>query len=224
MEKSAKKKQVEETQSLSENKNEITRRFFSKQLAGLGIFSGLVAASAAKTASAWLDGGFHEREDLADALKVLVKTYGDTRPYPHKFNDAFVKALLRNLDFAVRHGFEKEWAQHEADVLGAVFERHIKPAIKKTGRKDFFLWGIFERTSCSYQLYEHIDIKDGERIFPCPYKPVLEEIQKGLGTYKITWNDVCEKWCRLKWEAFARKSGEIKFQVDPGETCRVYIT
>jgi len=222
MENSTKKKRVDETQPFVKKENEMPRRIFTKKMVGLGIFSSLVAVSTAQLVSAWLDGGFHQREDLADALKVLVKTYGNTRPYPHKFNDALVKALLRNLDFAVRHGLEKEWADHEADVLGAVFERHINPAIKKTGRKDFFLWGIFERTSCSYQLYEHIDVKDGERTFPCPYKPILEEIQKGLGTYKITWNDVCEKWCRLRWEAFARKAGGVKFKVEPGETCRVY--
>jgi len=74
MEKSAKKKQVEETQSLSENKNEITRRFFSKQLAGLGIFSGLVAASAAKTASAWLDGGFQKPTPHQENLALSAQT------------------------------------------------------------------------------------------------------------------------------------------------------
>ena len=224
MENSTEKKQVNETQPFEKDGDTMNRRAFAKKLVGLGMCSGLVAASTAKPASAWLDGGFHERgEELKDALKVLVKTYGDTRPYSHKFNDALVKAFLRNLDFAVRHGLHKEWADHEAEVLGLVFERHINPAIKKTGRKDFFLWGIFERTSCGYQLYEHINVKDGERTFPCPYKSILEQIQKGFGTYKITWSDVCEKWCRLRWEAFAKKAGGVKFDVEPGETCRVYI-
>jgi hypothetical protein len=221
MESATKKKPIQETKPSFMNKT--TRRGFAKKLAGIGMLSGMTTVSLAKPVSAWLDGGLQERKDMEQALKVLIKTYGDTRPYPHKFNDALVKAHLRNLDFAIAHGLEKEWADHEAEVLGAVFERHINPAIQKTGQKDMFLWGIFERTSCSYQLYEHINVKDGERTFPCPYKPILGEIKKGLGTYKITWNDVCAKWCTLRWEAFSKKAGDIKFKVEPGDTCRVYI-
>jgi len=223
MESCDKKVRVDETQPSADNQDTMNRRNFGKKIAGLGVLSSLVAASAVKPASAWLDGGFQGREDMQDAMRVLVKTYGDTKPYPHKFNDALVKAMMRNLDFAMRHGLQKEWADHEAEVLGAVFERHIKPAIKKWGRPDFFLWGIFERTSCGYQLYEKINVKDNERTFPCPYKPVLEEIQKGLGTYKITWDDICKNWCTLRWKAFARKAGGIKFKVEPGDTCRIYI-
>jgi hypothetical protein len=221
MERSIEKERIQEPQPSKEN--EVTRRGFGKALAGLGVVSGLAALGTTKDAYAWLDGGFQEREDLQDALRALVKTYSNTKPYPHKFNDALVKAHLRNLDFAMRHGLEKAFADHEADVLGAVFERHINPAIQRTGRKDMFLWGIFERTSCGYQLYEWIEVKDGERRVPCPYKPILEQIQKSMGTYKITWNDVCKGWCMPRWEAFSKKAGGIKFKVEPGDMCRIYI-
>jgi hypothetical protein len=223
MERSTKKERIEDIEAPVEDEKEMSRRGFAKAVAGLGFLSGIVAVSASKPADAWLDGGFHEREELVDALKALAKTYSDVRPYPHKFNDALVKAHLRNCDFAVRHGLEKEYAGHEAEVLGAVFERHINPAIKRTGREDMFLWGIFERTSCSYQLYEWIEVKDGERRVPCPYKPILEQIQKGMGTYKITWNDVCKGWCMPRWEAFSKKAGDIKFKVETGDMCRIYI-
>jgi hypothetical protein len=223
MENSTTKNQVQQIEAPIKNETEVTRRGFGKTLAGLGFFSGLAALSTAKPAYAWLDGGFQGREDVQDALRALVKTYSNVRPYLHKFNDALVKAHLRNLDFAKKHGLEKDFADHEAQVLGAVFERHINPAIQKTGQKDMFLWGVFERTSCSYQLYEWINVKPGERTFPCPYKPILDEIDKGLGTYTITWNDVCNKWCKMRWEAFSKKAGDIKFGVQPGETCKVYI-
>jgi len=122
----------------------------------------------------------------------------------------------------VRKGVEKEHAEHYVYVLGPVIERHIKKAIPKFG-KDIFLWGIFERTSCSYQLYERIDIKEGERSFPCPFKEILEQIQTNMGTYVITWNDVCQKWCSPVWHGFAKKAGDIKIKVEPGKICKVKL-
>jgi len=201
----------------------MTRRNFAKRAMGLGFLSTLTLLNLPQPALAWLDGKFSERNDLDDALKVLLKTYNSTEPYPHKFNDALVKVHLRNLDFAVRKGLEKEHAEHYVDILGAVIEKYIKKTIPKHG-KDIFLWGVFERTSCSYQLYEHINIKQGERSFPCPFKGVLEQIQNHMGTYVITWNDVCNKWCSLVWHGFAKKAGGIKINIEPGEICKVKLS
>lgn len=210
-------------QHCTKNENEITRRSFAKEMAAFSLLSCLAAVSAPRRAFAWLDGGFPERDDLADALKVIAKTYGHIEPYPRKFNDAIAKTYLRNLDFAIGKGLEEELAEHEARVLGALIERHINPAIKRTGRKDMFLWGIFERTACSYQLYEYIDVKDGERSFPCPFKGMLEQPQKRMGTYKISWSDVCAKSCMLRWKAFAKKAGGVEFTVEPGDICKVKL-
>jgi hypothetical protein len=200
---------------------DMSRRSFSKKLMGIGFLSSLSLTSLPASALAWLDGGFNQREDLADALKVLVKTYSDTRPYPHKFYDALVKMHLSTLDFTVKKGIWKENADNYVQVLGVVVDRHIRKAIEKFG-KDAFLWGIFERTSCSYQLYEHIDIKEGECSFPCPYKKILEQTQKTMGTYTITWEDVHHKWCMPVWNGFAKSVG-IEIKVEPGETCRVKL-
>ncbi len=201
--------------------DDISRRNFAKKLLGIGALSSLTVSIVPEAALAWLDGGFSQREDLADAIKVLVKTYSDTKPYPHKFNDALVKMHLRNLDFAVRKGIWKERAEHYVWTLGVVVDRHIKKGIEMFG-KDAFLWGNFERTSCSYQLYEHIEIKDGERSVPCPFKPILDQIQKGMGTYQITWNAVHNKWCIPVWSGFAKNVG-LKIKVEPGDTCRVKV-
>ena len=198
-----------------------SRRSFAKKLLGIGALSSLAVSSLPEAALAWLDGSFSQRDDLEDAIKVLVKTYSDTKPYPHKFNDALVKMHLRNLDFAVRKGFWKERAEHYVWTLGVVVDRHIKKGIEMFG-KDAFLWGNFERTSCSYQLYDHIEIKDGERLVPCPFKPILDQIQKGMGTYQITWDDVHNKWCIPVWSGFAKNVG-VEIQVEPGETCRVRV-
>ena len=199
----------------------IDRRDFTKKAIAAGLLSALPLLALPEEALAWMDGKFAEREDLADAMKVLVKTYSDTRPYPHKFNDALVKAQLRDIDFIVGKGLHKEFAQHYVDTLGVLVNKYIKTGVEKFG-KDIFLWGTFERTSCSYQLYEHIDISDGQRSFPCPFKPILDQIQKSMGSYTITWDDIHNKWCKLVWNGFAEVAG-VKIKVIPGETCKVQV-
>ena len=200
---------------------EVSRRNFAKKLLGMAAFSSLAVTLLPDAAMAWLDGKFAERKDLEDGIKALVKTYSDTKPYPHKFNDALVKMHLRNLDFCVRQGIWKEHAEHYVWTLGVVVDRHIKKGVEMFG-KDAFLWGNFERTSCSYQLYERITIKEGERSFPCPFKPILDQIGKGMGTYQIKWEDVCSKWCIPVWSGFADNVG-VKIKAEPGETCRVKV-
>ena len=199
----------------------LDRRDFAKKAIAAGFLTALPLLALPEEAFAWMDGKFAEREDLADAMKVLVKTYSDTKPYPHKFNDALVKAQLSDIDFIVGKGLHKEFAQHYVDTLGTLINKYIKTGVEKFG-KDIFLWGIFERTSCSYQLYEHIDISDGQRSFPCPFKPIMDQIQKGMGTYTITWDDVHNKWCKLVWNGFAEVAG-VKIKVIPGETCKVQV-
>jgi hypothetical protein len=199
----------------------MTRRAFAKKAAGISGISLLALMNLPQLAYGWMDGKLAEREDLGDGLKALFKTYSTTDPYPLKFYDGLVKIHLQSLDFAVRKGVEKEHAEHFVYVLGPVFERHIKPAVQKLG-KNIFLWGIFERTGCSYQLYEHINIKEGERTFPCPYKGVLEYLNKNVGTYNIQWNDVCTKWCSLTWNGHAKIAG-VEIKIKPGETCKVAV-
>jgi len=199
----------------------ITRRDFARQAITVGVLSALPLFAVPRAALAWMDGTFCEREDLADAFKMLVRTYSDTRSYPHKFNDALVKAQLSDIDFIVKKGLHKEFAQHYVETLGVLINKYITKGVEKFG-KDIFLWGIFERTSCSYQLYEHIDIADGQRLFPCPYKPILDQVQKGLGTYSITWDDIHNKWCKPVWNGFAEVAG-VKIKVITGETCKVQV-
>jgi hypothetical protein len=209
------------TQSPQGKSSAMTRRDFAKQAVGAGAISVFALISLPPLAYAWMDGKLPERDDLGDAVKALIKTYSITDPYPLKFNDGLVKIHLQSLDFAVRKGLEKEHAEHFVYVLGPVFERHIKPAVQKLG-KNIFLWGIFERTGCSYQLYEHINIKEGERSFPCPYKNILEYLNKEYGTYQIVWNDVCTKWCSLTWNGYAKVAG-VEIKIEPGETCKVSV-
>jgi len=199
----------------------LSRRDFAKKATAAGVLSALTMFSAPQAALAWMDGKINERDDLGDAFKMLIKTYSDTQPYPPKFNDALIKHQLRDIDFAVRKGLDRKFAEHYVLTLGTLINRYIRKGVEKFG-KDTFLWGIFERTSCSYQLYEQINIKDCERSFPCPFKPILDRIDASMGTYKITWDDVHYKWCIPVWTGFAKVAG-VEIQAEPGEICRVRV-
>ncbi len=202
-------------------RNCLSRREFAVKAFGAGTLSSLALLAVPGAARAWMDGTVLERDDLGAAFKALIKTYSDTDPYPHKFNDGLVKLQLRDLDFAVRQGVDKEFAAHYVATLGVLINKYIKKAVEQFG-KDIFLWGIFERTSCAYQLYENIRISKNKRSFPCPFKPILDHRKDTLGTYKITWEDVHNKWCIPVWQGFADVAG-VKIAVSPGETCEVKV-
>ena len=206
-------------------RDRMNRRDFSRTLFAGGVLSALSLITIPDQAEAWLDGNFKNREDLGDALKVIEKTYGDTDPYPHKFNDALSKLLLRDLDFAVRKGIEKEFVEDYVARLGVLVNKHLKKGVDKFG-DDVFLWAMFERTSCGYQLYEYIDIKKGKRSMPCPFKPMLNHLAEELGTLKIAWEDVCSKWCTPTWNGFIKGAGltdRINIKVEPGDICTVRV-
>jgi hypothetical protein len=161
-----------------------------------------------------------QRDDLDDALKSLFMTYDSTRPYPHKFNETITKAQLRGLEFYILKGLEKEYAEHYVTTMGPILKM-IKKGVEKEGAEKALL-GMFEGTTCSYQLFERINVKPGERSFPCPYKGKLDDCKKWLGTFTINWEDVCNKWCIPTWSGFAKEIG-ITLTIHPGEECSVKL-
>ena len=98
---------------------EVSRRTFGKQTL---LLSMLTAIGFPGTAMAFLDkienDKFLQREDLADAVKSLYLTYDAFNHYPHKFNDVLVKLLIRDLDFVVRKGVEKKFAERLCTTAG----------------------------------------------------------------------------------------------------------
>ena len=126
----------------------MNRRDFSRNILAGGVLSALGLITIPERAEAWLDGNFRNRDDLGDALKVVEKTYSDTEPYPHKFNDALVKLLLRDLDFAVKKGVEKEFVEDYVARLGVLVNKHLSKGVDQFGN-DIFLWAMFER----YELF-----------------------------------------------------------------------
>jgi hypothetical protein len=164
---------------------------------------------------------FLQRSDLQDALKSLYMTYDSTSPYPHKFNDVISKGQLECLEFIVSKGLEKEYIEHYVTTMKPILLR-VKQMVEKEG-PDKALYGMFEGTTCSYQLMERIDVKQGERSFPCPYKQALENCKKWLpNRFVLEWKDVHEKLCIPTWQGFAKVIG-VNIAVQPGETCTVKL-
>ena len=138
-----------------------------------------------------------EAADITPAIQMLMQTYTDNMPYPHKFNDALVKCHLTNLDFAVKHNLWQEHVDHEVATLNPILEM-IGERMQTKG-PDHALYGMYEGNSCNYQLFEKIEVLDCERRFQCPYKEMLEIISV-LGTFSITW-ELSEKFGKVPAEA-----------------------
>ncbi|RMF93143.1 MAG: hypothetical protein D6734_10805 [Candidatus Schekmanbacteria bacterium] len=212
--------------------SEISRRDFEKTLLkGAGALSILTFLNSPRAVFASMkfsleDEKFLKRsdEELGYALKSLFMTYDSTSPYPHKFNETITKAQLQALDFYWKKGLGKEYVEHYITTMKPLLARIGKMAKKKGA--EFGLMGMFEGTTCSYQLYERINIKKGERSFPCPFRDKLYDCKQWLGAvtgdFDFELLDVCNKWCIPVWEGFAKEIG-IKIKAFPGETCKVKL-
>jgi hypothetical protein len=163
---------------------------------------------------------FANRDDLADAVKSLYMTYDTTSPYEHKFNEVLTKQQMRSLQFYINNGAEKDYVAHCISTAEPLLKR-IKALVEKEGSEKG-LYSMYEGTSTSYQLFEHIDVAPGSRSFPCPYKELLANCKKHLLTFSMEWNDVCTKLCTPLWTGIGEKIG-MRLSVQPGETCTVAL-
>ena len=206
--------------------SQLTRRDFGKNAFMLSCLTalGFPRAAHAATAGDFLDkvknDPFIQRDDIQYAIKSYYQTYNCTTPYPHKFNEVVTKWHLRSLQFCIDHKIEKDHVDHYFTTMAPILKR-VKSRVGTKG-PDAALNGMFEGTTCAYQLFEHIDVKPGERTFPCPYKYLLEQCKKYLGTFTINWEDVCGKWCTPVWNGFAKEIG-VAITIKTGETCSVKL-
>ena len=88
-----------------------------------------------------------EAAEMTPAIQMLMQTYTDNMPYPHKFNDALLKAHITNLGFAIEHNLWKEHVEHEVYILGPILEM-INGWIPEKG-PDRAHFGMYEANSCN---------------------------------------------------------------------------
>jgi len=150
--------------------------------------------------------GFEGREKLlGDAVAMAIRTLKDTAPYQHDMNDALVKMHLTSVQFAKDQGCVADYVEHDIKTMQPMLQR-LKGMIEKTGEKEIALAGIFDRTTCLYQLCLDLKSEPGKRSFTFPYTKVLELSRKS-GEFNLTDRDVHELWMKPRLKGYAEVLG-----------------
>ncbi len=153
---------------------------------------GKPGADAASKFTATTSGFEGREEELGRALSTVIKTLNNTQPYQHEMNDALVKALLSQMQFAKDRDLMPELIVHDRRVLLPLLVR-TKKYIDETGNAELALVAMFERTACHYQLVSETYSEPGRRVYTSPYKTVLD------ATRRLEQFDMTEEWIHNNW-------------------------
>ncbi|MFZ9873662.1 MAG: hypothetical protein ACO3FH_12005 [Steroidobacteraceae bacterium] len=150
--------------------------------------------------------GFEGREKLlGDAVSMALRTLEDNTPYPHDMNDALVKMHLSSVQFAKDNGCVADYVAHDVKTMQPMLQR-LKGMIEKTGEKEIALAGIFDRTTCLYQLCLDLKSEPGKRSFTFPYSKVLDRSRQS-GEFTLTDQEVHELWMKPRLKGYAEVLG-----------------
>lgn len=157
--------------------------------------------------------GFEGREEaLGRAMSTAIKTLQDTEPYQHEMNDALVKALLNQMQFAKDRGLMAELIEHDRQILMPMLLR-TKKYIDKTGNVELALVAMFDRTTCHYQLVDETITEPGRRIYRSPYKTVLD-VTRRLEQFDMTEEWIHDNWTMPRFMGMAEAMG-VTINVSP---------
>ena len=167
--------------------------------------------------TAAMKSGIEGREkEFGEAVGVLMKTFMDTMPYVHEFNDALVKAHLSHIQFAKNHGLLNQMIEDDMKNMSPMLSR-VRKSIEQTGNKELAMIAMFERTSCFYQMVATYHAEPGKRTWKSPFGLVLE-MGTRIGQFDITEQDVHDLWLKPRLYGFARQLGvEIRITETLGE-------
>jgi len=137
--------------------------------------------------------GFEDREDkLGRAMATVIKTLSDTKPYAHEMNDALVKSILNQIQFAKDRDLMSELVDHDIGTVMPMLLR-TKKYIDETSNPELALVAMFDKTTCHYQLVEETISEPNKRIYRSPYRTVLEV------TRRLEQFDMTEEWIHNNW-------------------------
>ena len=169
-------------------------------------------------ASSGLEGREHE---LGLALSVVIKTMHEDDSYVHEINDALVKALLSQMQFAKDRGMIDDLIEHEVETLRPLLHR-IRSHYERTGDLEMVMVGMIDRTSCHYQLIFETESKPGYRAWQSPWSRVLTASTR-LGQHSMTEAEVHDIWVRQRLQAYANEIGVGLEVSELGEDGRVWV-
>lgn len=167
--------------------------------------------------------GFEGREKmLGDAVAMAIRTLNDTSEYPRDMNDALVKMHLSSVQFAKDAGVVDQYVAHDVKTMQPMLQR-LRGMIENTGEKEIALAGIFDRTTCLYQLCLDLEVSPGKRSFTFPYSKVLE-VARRSGQTNLTDQQMHELWLKPRILGYAEALG-VKINVsDIGPDNKVSVT
>ena len=167
--------------------------------------------------------GFEGREDeLGRAVALAIRTLKDAMPYQHEMNDALVKMHLNSVQFAKNKGLARQYVEHDVRTMQPMLQR-IRAMIDQTGDRELALVGMFDRTSCLYQLCLDLEAAPGRRSFSFPFSRVLE-ISRKIGQFDLTDAEVHETWLKPRLQGYAEVLGVRIHVSDIGPDNKVTVT
>ena len=150
--------------------------------------------------------GFEGQElELGKSLNVILRTLSNHAGYAHEINDALVKAHLNAIQFAKDNGRIEDYVEHDLKTMFPINDR-VGNIIRKTGKKEIALVGLFDRTACHYQLALENTSSDGKRSWKEPFGWVLKQCKK-IGQFDLTVEEIHEHWTKPRLHGYAKAMG-----------------
>jgi hypothetical protein len=137
-------------------------------------------------------------------------------------NDALVKMHLNSVQFAKNKGLSRQYVEHDVRTMQPMLQR-IRAAIEQTGDRELALVGMFDRTSCLYQLCLDLEVAPGRRTFTFPYSTVLA-IARRIGQFDMSDQEVHEIWLRPRLLGYAQVLGVAIDVSDIGPDGKVTVS
>ncbi len=166
--------------------------------------------------------GFEGREDmLGKAVALAIRTLKDAVPYQHEMNDALVKMHLTSVQFAKNRGIMADLVEHDVKTMQPMLQR-MKSMIEKTGDKEIALVGMFDRTTCLYQLCLDLSGSKGRREFTFPFTTVLN-MGRRIGQFDMSDAEVHALWLKPRLHGYAEVMGVALDVSDIGADGKVVV-
>ncbi len=149
---------------------------------------------------------------LGLAMTQLVRTLNHNQSYQHEMNDALVKMTLDHIMFAKRNGMLQQMVDEDINSQRQQLGR-VRKLIERTGNRDLAIVGIFEQTSCFFQLVDRTERAPGRVTYRSPYRSVLAQTVR-MGIHDLSEREIHESWTIPRMQAYARVLG-LELDVTP---------
>jgi len=145
---------------------------------------------------------------LGRGVATLIKTLNHNESYQHETNDALVKMTLEYIEFAKQHDMLAQIVEQDLTTQAKNLER-VRKKIEETGNKDLALVGIFEQTTCFFQLVDTTTRAPNRISYRSPFGNVLNGPMgtRAFGIHDLTEAEIHEVWTKPRYLGYAKILG-----------------